>query len=176
MPGEKVDLVRVPIDVACTDCGKKLPFGAWAYFNADSEQAICVECAARRGWASKDRVKDIIIKLELQEDIKALKKERQVWANALHLLKEQTDLHRLGERIIDLEKQATNLMGKVQSYFQKCAGPEEKKILQQVCEELREVSELQKEIREHLESRLFLLERKERKQKRKAPLMEETAE
>ncbi len=167
MPGEKIDLVRVPVDVECTDCGKKLPFASWAYFNADSEQAICVECAAQRGWASKDRVKDLIAKLELQEDIKALKKERSVWANALLLLKEQTDLHRLGERIIELEMQATRLMGRVQNYMEKVATAEEKAVLKQVIEELREVTELQKEIRDHLESRLFLLERKERKHKRK---------
>lgn len=58
MPDD-LKLVRVPINAHCEDpeCRKSLPFGTWAYYYADSEQAICPECAVKRGWTSKERAR-----------------------------------------------------------------------------------------------------------------------
>jgi hypothetical protein len=169
MPDSEIKLTRVPINTKCADadCGKPLPFGTWAHWHADSKQAICIECGAKRGWTDKDRANNIIKKLELQEDIKALRKQQKVEADALYLLREQVDLHRLGERSLDLEKQIVALMSKVNSYLSKVATAEEKAALKQVYEEIKGTQELQGEIWEQLESRLFLLEREERKVKKR---------
>lgn len=164
MVGE-VKLMRLPINTKCADkdCGKPLPFGTWAHYVKDSKEAICIECGAKRGWTDKDRANNIIKKLELQEDVKALREHKKRLSKEVFLMQERVDLHRFGERILDLEKQSINIMAQVQSYFQHCATPEEKVSLQRVCDELQGNTELQKEIREQLESRLFLLERAERK-------------
>ena len=178
MSGE-VKLVRLPLSTKCADpeCGKPLPFGAWAHYNPDAEQAICIECGVKRGWSDKDRANNIIKKLELQEDVKALRERKKIEANALYLLKEQIDLHRLGERDLDLEKQILELQSRANEYLQKIATPEEKASFQQFRNTIEEAQKLQKEIREQVESRYFLLERKERKQKRKTPpLMEDTTQ
>lgn len=166
---DEVKLVRVPIDTHCADpdCKRSLPFGSWAYYHADSEMAICPDCAVKRGWSSKERANEIIKKLELQEDIKALKKQRKVEVDALFLLREKIDLHRLGERDLELEKQIVEMTSLVQEYLRKCAGPEEKGLLQKVRDTIQGAQELQKEIRDHVQSRLFLLERTEQKRRRK---------
>lgn len=95
---DEIKLVRVPIDTHCADpsCKRTLPFGSWAYYHADSEIAVCPDCGVKRGWSSKERANEIIKKMELQEDIKALKKQRKIEADALFLLREKIDLHRLG--------------------------------------------------------------------------------
>ncbi len=164
MVGE-VKLMRLPINTKCAEkkCGKDLLFGTWAHYIKDSGKAICVECGVKRGWSSKDRAKQIIKKLELQEDIKALRDHKKRLTKQLYLMQERVDLLHLGELILDLQKKVVALMGKVQSYLESCATPEEKTILKQVNEALQESVALQKEIREKLESRLFLLERAERK-------------
>jgi hypothetical protein len=174
MSGE-VKLVRLPLSTKCAgpECGKPLPFGAWAHYHPDTQQAICIECGVKRGWTDKDRANNIIKKLELQEDIKALRERKKIEANALYLLKEQIDLHRLGERDLDLEKQILELQSRANEYLQKIATSEEKTTFKQFKNTIEEAQKLQKEIREQVESRYFLLERKERKQKRKEPLLTE---
>lgn len=166
---DEIKLVRVPIDAHCADSGCKrlLPFGSWAYYHAESEVAICPDCGAKRGWSSKERVNEIIKKMELQEDIKALKKQRKIEADGLFLLREKIDLHRLGERDLELEKQIVETTMLVQDYLRNCAGSEEKEALQKVRDVVQETQDLQKEVRNHVQSRLFLLERTEQKRKRK---------
>ena len=165
---EEIKLVRVPINTQCVDpeCKKPLPFGSWAYYNADSEVAICPTCGTKRGWSSKDRVDDIIKKLELQEDIKALKKQRKIESDALFLLRETIDLHRLGERDLDLEKQIERVTTLAEDYMQKCASPEEKAAFQAFKDGIRETQALQKDVRQFIESRMFLLERTQQKRKK----------
>src|SRR5271157_1429730 len=99
MPSEAVKLVRVPVNTHCADpaCKKNLPFGSWAYWSEDAQLAICPDCGTKRGWSTKERADEIIKKLELQEDIKALKDQRKIEADALLLLKQEIDLHRFGE-------------------------------------------------------------------------------
>lgn len=167
---DEVKLVRIPVDGSCEDCKKALPFGSWAFYHADSEKAICPDCGVRRGWSSKERADAIIEKLELQEDIKALKKQRKVEADALLLLREEIDLHRLGERDLELEGQIVNITALIQDYLRKCATPEEKELFQSLLSALRETQDLQKEVRNHVQSRLFLLERTEQKRRKKGLL------
>ena len=178
MPGSEIKLARVPINTFCADekCGKPLPFGTWVHWHADSKKAICIECGTKRGWTDKDRANNIVKKLELREDIKALRKRQTVEADALFLLREQVDLHRLGERYLDLERQIIAVLSKVQSFLEKVATAEERKALQSVVDEVHVMQELQKEIQEQLESRLFLLERAERKKKPVQKVFEEDEE
>lgn len=176
MPGDEgkaVKLMRLPIDTHCGDkeCMKALPFGAWAYYDPDEMRAICPECGVKRGWSPKDRINQLITRLELQEDIKALRQQRKIEMDALYLLQEKIDLHRLGERDIEFEQQIVNLMNLVKDYLQHCGSASEKEALQKVFDAIRETQELQREVREQVESRLFLLDRRERK-KEKAPEIE----
>jgi hypothetical protein len=166
---DEIRLVRVPINTHCVDpnCKKSLSFGSWAYYYADSEEAVCPECGVKRGWSSKERVNQIIKELELREDIKALKKQRKIETDALYLVREKIDLHRLGERDLELEKQILKLTSTVEDYLRKCATSEEKEILQNVLRVIRETQDLQKEVREQVQSRLFLLERTEFRRKKK---------
>jgi hypothetical protein len=162
----EIKLLRVPVgNVKCEDCKRDLPFGAWAHYQADSKKAICIECGVKRGWSDKDRAVNIIKKRELQEDIKALRKRQKIEADALYLLREQVDLHRFGERYLDLERQIHALMDTVQSFVDKVATPQEKDALQKVYKAVGDTQALQKVIQEELESRLFLLERSERRKK-----------
>lgn len=164
-----VKLMRCPIDTHCGDseCGKPLPFGVWVYFNPQSNEAICPECAVKRGWSAKQRVKKLIEGLELREDIKALRKQRKIELDALTLLKEKIDVHRLAERDLELEKQIVELMATVQDYLRHCATPEEKDALNKVFETIRDTQKLQKKVREQVQNQLFLIERKETAQKKK---------
>lgn len=166
---ETVKLIRSPIDTNCDDseCRKDIPFGAWCYYDPQSGTAICIECAVKRGWSPKDRVMQLIKALELREDVKALREQRKIELDALMLLKEKIDLHRLGERDLDLERQIITLTDTVQDYLRQCGTPEEKKALDKVFEVIRETQELQKEVREYVQNRLFLVERKEAALKKK---------
>jgi len=163
--GKAVKLMRLPIDTHCADkeCEKTLPFGAWAYYNPEEMQAICIECGVKRGWSPKDRVNQLITRLELQEDIKTLRQQRKIEMDALYLLREKIDLHRLGERDVDLEQQIVDLMNLVKDYLQHCGSAPEKEALQKVFDAIRETQELQREVREQVENRLFLLDRREKK-------------
>jgi len=173
---ESLKLIRLPIDTTCEDCDKKLPFGAWGYYHEQTQTAICPDCGTERGWSSKERVNGIIKKLELQEDIKALKKQRKVEADALYLLREQIDLHRLGERDLEVEQKIVEMTNLIQDYLRSFGSPEEKKLFQQVQESVRNSQDLQKEIRSAVQSRLFLLERFEQERKKKKMLPMEVQE
>ena len=164
---EAVKLMRLPIDTVCADkeCGKALLFGTWAYYNPEEMQAICPECGIKRGWSPKDRVNQLITRLELQEDIKALRQQRKIETDALYLLREKIDLHRLSERDVVLERQIVDLMNLVKDYLQHCGSASEKEALQKVFDAIRETQELQREVREQIESRLFLLERRGKRKK-----------
>jgi len=174
---ESVKLIRLPIDTTCEDCDKKLPFGAWGYYHEQTQTAICPDCGTERGWSSKERVNGIIKKLELQEDIKALKKQRKIEADALYLVREQIDLHRLGERDIEVEKQIVDMTNLVQDYLRNCGNSvEERKLFEQVQQSVRDAQDLQKEIRNAVQSRLFLLERFEQERRKKKMLPMEVEE
>jgi len=163
-----VKLMRCPIDTQCGSCKEPLPFGAWAYYDSRSGEGICPECAVKRGWSPKERVKQLIKALELQEDIKALKEQRKIEIDALILLKKQIDLHRLGERDLELETKIIELMNTVDGYLKQCGTPKEKEALGKVFDVIRETQELQKEVRDRVQNRLFVLERKEAAIKKKA--------
>ncbi len=168
MSEEAIKLVRCPVDAQCAspECKRPLPFGTWVYFNPVSEEAICPECAVKRGWSSKQRVMQLITALELREDIKTLKVERKIAADALFLVKKTLDLHRLGERDLELEQQIMKLMNTVRDYLQHCASEPEKDGLQKISSAIQECQELQREVREAVHNRLFLVEKDEVKLKR----------
>jgi len=156
-----VKLIRCPIDTQCGGCKEPLPFGSWVYYDSRSSEAICPECGVERGWTPKERIKQLIKGLEIREDLKVLKEQVKVETDALMLLKKQIGLHRLGERDLELEKQIIEMMNTVDSYLKQCGTPKEKEALAKVFDVIRETQELQKEVREQVQNRLFVLERKE---------------
>jgi len=161
--GEAVKLMRCPIDTNCVDCGDKLAFGVWVYYESQTGNALCIDCAVQRGWTPKQRVNQLIEKLELQEDIKALRKQRKSETEALLLVKQEIGLHEGAKRDLELEAQVVKLMQTVESYLKACGTPEEREALNNVFAVIRQAQELQKETRELIQSRLFLLEKKKKK-------------
>lgn len=172
MPDEgAVKLIRCPLDTACADpeCKTVLAFGVWIYFNEENQEAICVECGVKRGWTPKQRVQQIIKHLELKEDVKALQKQRKVLADAVLLMQEKVELHRFGEKDAELETQIIKLMTTVEDYLHHCGTVSEKEGLPRVFEVIRETQELQHEVRERIQNRMFLIEKKERGLDQKLP-------
>jgi GTPase SAR1 family protein len=160
--GKVVKLMRAPIDTHCS-CSHDIAFGAWCYYNWRTMEALCIECSVKKGWSPKDRVTQLITMLELREDVKALRNQKKIESDGLMLLREKVDLHRLGERDLELEGQITKLMSVVTDYLQHCASVPEKEGLERVFEVITETQKLQKEIRELIENRMFLLDRKANK-------------
>jgi hypothetical protein len=171
--------MRSPKDTKCCnrDCGVAIPFGAYAYVNSDTKEALCLECGVKRGLSSKDRAKQIVAYLEFREDIKVLKDEKKVQGDALVMLKQQVDLFRLGERDLDLEKQILELSKLASDYLRSnLASDEEKAALKQLLAAIETARELQREIRDQVERRLFWLKGLESKmKKRQSPVQEAAA-
>lgn len=163
----EIKLMRVTFDVKCCaeGCGKPLPFGTWAHFHQDSGLAICVECGAKRGWTDKARATSSVKMLELKEDIKALRKRYRVEAEGLYLLEEKVDLHQVAENYIELERQITGAIAKLESYLNSVATPQEKVILQSLEKEIHELQDIALEIKKEFDARLFLLDKAERQRK-----------
>jgi hypothetical protein len=162
--GKAVKLMRSPINTHCAneECKKDLPFGSWIYYCEETEDALCPECSVKRGWTPKDRVLLAIAKLELKEDIKALKQEKSVYADSLLMLKQQIDIYRLGEREVQLGAEISKLMKTVEDYLKTCGTTSEKEGFKKVFDAILACKDLQKEIREQIESHLFILRPKKR--------------
>ena len=160
---EAVKLIRSPIDTNCVHCPSKIPFGVWSYYEPTTGNAVCVECATTKGWMSKERVNQLIKKLELQEDIKALRKQRKIETDELLLVRREFDLHEVSRKDRELEGQIVKLMQHVEEYLKSCGEKEEKKILKNVFDEIRKTQDLQKEVRELVKDRIFLLKKRKRK-------------
>ena len=162
--------MRSPEETECCnrECGAAIPFGAYAYVNSDTEAALCLECGVKRGLSSKNRAKQIVAFLELREDLKALKDEKKVQADALVLLKQQVDVYRLGERDLELENRILTLAKLAEDFMRQNIGTsEEKEALRRLLESVAEDQELRGEIRAQVERRLFWLKTAEKKTKKK---------
>lgn len=164
---ESVKLMRSPIDTNCGDCKRSLPFGVWVYYNPQSTSAICPECAVKRGWSPKHRVKQLIKNLELREDVKGLQMERKLLLDALMQLKRRIDIHELGARDLDIEKNIIKLMDTVRDYLKQCGTPKEKEAFDKIYDTIRENQELQRKIRDELHNRLFMIRKEEEALKKK---------
>jgi hypothetical protein len=170
MSSEPIKLMRIPINTNCAipECNKKISMGAYAYFIPDTNDTICIECGTKRGWTSKQRATMIIQELEIREDIKALRKQRQIDSNELLHVKEQTDLFKLEMREYDLHKQAINLIALIDDYLKKCgSAPAEKAMFDKAVKAIQGSVNLQKEVKQEIATRLFLLERVGLKRKKK---------
>ena len=165
MKHSPIKLERVTDDTVCLDCQKPLPYGTYAHFHADSGQAICVECGARRGWTDKARATSSVKLLELKADITALRKRYKIEAEGLYLLEEKVDLHQLAESYIELEKRINGAIAKLESYLNAVATPEEKVILKSLEREINALQDLALEISNEFKARLFLLDKAERQRK-----------
>jgi hypothetical protein len=160
---EAIKLIRSPIDTNCVHCPSKIPFGVWTYYEPSTGNAICIECATTKGWMPKDRVNQIIQKLELQEDIKALRKQRKIESDALLLMKREVDVYQVAEEDRKLSGQLVRLMATVEDYMKSIGDEEEKKALKAVFEETRKCQELQREVRAVVKNRLVLFEKRRKK-------------
>jgi len=161
---EVIKLIRSPIDTNCCHCPSKIPFGVWAYYNASTGDAICIDCATKKGWTPKDRVNQIIQKLELQEDIKALRKQRKIESEALLLIQREVDVYQVAEEDRKISGQIVRLLAAVEEYIKSIGSGEEKEAFQKVFEETRNCQELQKEVRALVKDRLLLFNKRRRKQ------------
>jgi hypothetical protein len=178
LPKEPIQLMRSPRETKCCnrECGAAISFGAYAYVNSDTNEALCLECGVKRGLSSKDRAKQIVAYLELREDIKVLKDEKKVQGDALVMLKQQVDLFRLGERDLDLEKSILSLSKLASDYLRSnLASDEEKAALQQLLGAVEDAREMQREIRDQVERRLFWLKSAESQVKKRKPIAQEAA-
>jgi hypothetical protein len=146
--------------------------GTFAYVNSETGAALCLDCASQRGMTSKQRVKQLLVVTELKEDIKALKKEKDIRLDAIHMLEKQIDLYRLGERDLELEKEIVKLMNQVQEYVKKIATKEEKEMFNAVWKKIDELKDLQKDVRDHIEQRMYWFENPTKKKKLKRALNE----
>jgi hypothetical protein len=160
-----IKLDRVTLDLKCLDCSKPLPFGTYAHFHAESGQAICCDCGAKRGWTDKARATSSVKLLELKADIIAVRKRYKVEAEGLYLLEEKVDLHQLAESYIELEKQILGAVDKLESYLNAVATSKEKAILESLEREIMGLQDLALEISNEFKSRLFLLDKAERARK-----------
>jgi len=160
---EAIKLIRIPIDTNCVHCPTKIPFGVWAYYNPDAGDAICIECATKKGWMPKDRVNQIIQKLELQEDIKALRKQRKIESDALLIMKREVEIYEVASEDRKLSGQIVRLMATVEDYMKSIGDGEEKKALKNVFKETEKSQELQRELRALVKNRLLLFEKRRKK-------------
>ena len=164
----EIKLTRVPVDVRCCaeGCGKSLPFGTWAHFNADTGAAICVECGAKRGWTDKARAVSAVKMLELKEDIKSLRKRYKIEAEGLYLLEEKIDLHQVTQNYQELEARVNGALSQLQGYLTEgIASPHEAEILRGLEQKIHELQDVAGEIKREFDNRLFLLDRAERQRK-----------
>lgn len=162
----EIKLMRIPVkDVVCHDCKCELPFGTWAHYLTGTTLAICLPCGAKKGWTDKERATHIVKVRELKEDIKALRKLKMAEADALFLVREKVDIHRFGERYIELDLLIHRSLAKVQEYLDKVATSEERKMFRELYSIITEIRETQKVIQKEMEERLFLVERSENKKK-----------
>jgi hypothetical protein len=156
---------RVTEDTKCLDCGKSLPFGAWAHWHADSGQAICGDCGVHRGWTDKSLASLSVRLAELKADVVSVRKRYKIEVEGLYLLEEKVDLHQLAESYIELEKRINGAIAKLESYLNAVATSEEKCKLMILEKEINELQDLALEISNEFKSRLFLLDRAERNRK-----------
>ncbi len=151
---------RVTFDVKCADCGRDLSFGTWAHFHAESGQAICVDCGAKRGWSDKSLAVNNVKQLELKAELSALRKRIKIEAQGLSLIEEKVDLCRFAESYNELEKQVLGAVAKLESYLNAVpCGSQEKAILQGLEREVQELHSLASTIKQEIATRLFWLEK-----------------
>ena len=176
MPKESVQLLRVPINTTCLDCDAAIKFGAFAYFVEDTNDTLCIECGTKRGWSSKERVKQLIKELESKERLKAIKEQTRIELSTLMYYKKSINLFKLGENDITLENQIINLIKMANDYLLHVGNPEEKELFKKLQFEVRKTQEMQKQIREEIHSQIFLLEKEKVKRKRKLLFPDEDRE
>jgi hypothetical protein len=157
MSEEPVKLQRMPVSTNCSDCGCKLPFGVYAWWIVDQEQAICIEDGVKRGWSDKARARTLVKILEEKQDLKALHEEIKVATEHLSLVKKEIDLFTLGKNDEVLEQKNLALIELVNDYIRHGANENEKKALGDMLNEIEENKKLQHEIREQVQSRWFIL-------------------
>ncbi len=161
-----IKLDRLPFATKCLDCGKDLPFGVFAYFQAESGCAICTDDASKRGWTDKARAVFGVKIAEAKEDLKAVRKRVKVETEGLYLLEEKVDLHRLAENYIEIEKQILNAVSLVSNFLRAGIGTQkEMQMLTELSSEIKRLQGLQVEIKKELDLRLFLIEKAERQRK-----------
>jgi hypothetical protein len=156
---------RIPVSTVCLDCGKDLPFGAWAHWHGDTGQAICGDCGVHRGWTDKTLANLHLKSAELKADIGSLRKRYKTEVEGLYLLEEKVDLHQLAQSYIELENKIVSTISKLESYLNAVATGREKVILESLEREINVLQDLAQEVSNAFKVRLLLLDEAERKHK-----------
>jgi hypothetical protein len=164
---DKVKLMRSPVETVCNDCNIEIHFGVYCYFNEETADAVCVDCGVEHGWSDKQRVKLLIKKKELNLDIKALRRVRELESRELARIKRKVKIFRLAETHIQIEQDYLNLSDKVESYLNKCGTAEEKETFKKVFEAAEKVLETQKAVDKEVFDQLYLLDKEELRDKEK---------
>ena len=167
MTKEIIKLMRSPVDTECLDCGESVDFGVYTHFNGETGEAICIECGVKRGWTDKARVKQLIKKLELQTDIKALVGFRTIELRTLNQLKTKIQIYKLAEKHHDLEQKVLVVLETVTAYLKQCGDAQEKEFFEKMFDALHDVQDLQNVVQREVENRLYMVDRSELRERRK---------
>ena len=164
-------------DFTCFHCGRKFQAGKLAMYDAETGAASCIECAIRNKMTTKDRVKLLIMNLELKEDNRALKVERVKNAEEYRkdYIKQSSNIAEVTQYKKDEEttvSQIDDLMRKVLKLSQITNRTEEKELLDELARLKPEITSFlfdHKAERERIlkERQRLLEERKKVLQKRK---------
>lgn len=159
---------RITMDLKCLDCGRPLPFGAWAHFHSESGCAICVDCGTKRGWSDKAIATNNAKLQELKAELSALRKRVKIESQGLYLIEEKVELHKIGQNYGELEKLIEGTVAKIEDYFNhmgNLATAEEKTVLQGLAQEIRRLQDFALSIKQEFDARLFWLDKNEHKVK-----------
>jgi valyl-tRNA synthetase len=152
---------------ACCDCGRQ----AELQF-AITSSAVCIECGAKRGWSDKALAVYNVKVAEAKLVLSALRKRTKIESQGLSLIEEKVSLHQIGENYNELERHIEGAIGKLESYLNAVATPEEKAVLQQLEQEIHKLQDLAFGIEKEIDTRLFWLDKNERKVKLTQKAME----
>lgn len=159
---------RVPEDKTCSNpqCQKTLQTGTFAYYNEETQQAICYSCGAKRGMMPKDRADKLMRAKELVEDIKALTEHRKTLENRCHELEQKINIYRLAEDHSRIQQEADKLIAEQQQFFQAGGTEKEKKALEALTKTIDKATEVMTEIEKRIESNYVLFRKDEKKRKK----------
>ncbi|MCW4024955.1 MAG: hypothetical protein NWF01_07975 [Candidatus Bathyarchaeota archaeon] len=165
---------RIPDDLECRDCKKKLPFGSWAHYHADTNSAICDECGVNRGWTDKNVASTNVKALELKKLLAALRKRVKVESEGLSLVQQQVVLHEIGAKYGELEKQIMVAMSRLERYLTADLGtPEDKTTMRELEAAVYRLQDLACSIQREISTRLFWLDKRKRENDTTQQILEE---
>lgn len=151
----------------CFKCGRKYPPLTKAMYNLDGYgEAACPECVVKQEQTDEVAAKFYIAQLRLRKINKGLDKQAKERAEELLALKQEVDIYKLGLKHEQLEKEKEQLMKWNREFLQKHFGTDrDREAIEKLEQKLKEIEELQREIREKIRKLLLLPLKKRKKEK-----------